>query len=73
MPIKTDSRRQQRRDKEMGLIVTLVRIVQVGRAKVEEERRRGPGEARPDDDEGRHPSGLVLPDDASTEGTSSRS
>jgi formate/nitrite transporter FocA (FNT family) len=43
----------------MGL-VTLVRIVQVGRAKVEEERRRGPGEGRPDDDE--HPSGLVMPD-----------
>ena len=53
----------------MGL-VTLVRIVQVGRAKVEEERRRGPGEARPDDDEeNRHPSGLVLPDGVSTEGT----
>jgi formate/nitrite transporter FocA (FNT family) len=57
----------------MGL-VTLVRIVQVGRAKVEEERRRGPGEARPDDDEDeKHPSGLVMPDGVSSDGTPTRS
>ena len=58
----------------MGL-VTVVRIVQVGRAKVEEERRRGPGEARPDDDDEdeRHPSGLVLPGGVSSEGNRSGS
>jgi formate-nitrite transporter family protein len=47
----------------MGL-VTLVRVVQVGRAKVAEERRRGPGGRRPRRDD-RSESGLVLPDGVS--------
>ena len=48
----------------MGL-VTLVRIVQVGRAKVEEE-RRNPGGPRPDKEE-KSESGLVIPDGVSAE------
>ena len=44
----------------MGL-VTLVRLVQVGRAKVDEERRRPFGGERPDGDETRE-SGLVVPE-----------